>query len=313
MIFINHRLLYIYTQLLQRKVINKKEIGDYFGVNERTIQRDFSALKDFLTRHSPDSHLHYKRSLNGYILESDTLLNKEYLLILTKILLESRSLTKSELSNLISQLSLNLDSADKKELYRLYGNELNHYIGPKHDKPLAHLIWKLTEKITDNQAIKMLYTRSDTTVNTYHVIPQSVLFSDFYFYLTAYNVQKKEVNTYRVDRILTIENAPLPSSTSTLKLEDSDFRKHAHLMQVDKLVTVTIEFSGTLEALLDKFPNHKLLDRKHSAPPRIELTAYRKGLEMWLFSQQERVKILSPESFKQDYIATMKRLIEQYK
>ncbi|MDF0479573.1 WYL domain-containing protein [Vagococcus sp. PNs007] len=303
----------MYTQLLQRKVIHKQKMSELFGVNTRTIQRDLATLKDFLTLHSPDSMLLYKRSLNGYILESNTVLNKEYLLVLTKILLESRSLTKSELLTIINQLSTNLDSSDKKELYRLYGNELNHYIGPKHEKPLAHFIWNLTEKITDNQEIKLLYKRSDKQVNTYYLIPQSIIFSDFYFYLTAYNINKKQVNTYRVDRILAIENYKNQATNTTIKVEDSEFRKHAHLMQVDKLVTVTVEFSGTLEALLDKFPHHSLLENSPGELPQIEITAYQKGLEMWLFSQRDLVKILGPESFKTDYLAILNCMLSYYK
>ncbi|MDK8176726.1 HTH domain-containing protein [Staphylococcus simulans] len=43
-----HRILSIYTRLLQQKVVNKYELSNEWGVSSRTIQRDIDNIRNFL-------------------------------------------------------------------------------------------------------------------------------------------------------------------------------------------------------------------------------------------------------------------------
>lgn len=69
----SRRVLEIYVKLLNGKTVNKKELSLKYKVNERTIQRDFDAIRDFLDKESVETgvinYLVYDRDSNGYRLE----------------------------------------------------------------------------------------------------------------------------------------------------------------------------------------------------------------------------------------------------
>lgn len=79
------RILKIYSDLLEGKVLKKKEYAEYFGVHERSIQRDIKSLKDFFSemkvKYGYINDIEYKRALGGYILKYQgrrTLSKKKY-------------------------------------------------------------------------------------------------------------------------------------------------------------------------------------------------------------------------------------------
>ena len=42
------RILQIYSKLLEGRIVNKAEEATHYNVNERSIQRDFDSLRNFL-------------------------------------------------------------------------------------------------------------------------------------------------------------------------------------------------------------------------------------------------------------------------
>ena len=94
----SRRVLEIYTALLEGKIVNKREIAQKYGVNERSIQRDFEEIRAFLDDKNSEmgcfNELIYDRKLNGYRMEYITgpkLSNSEVLAI-SKILTYKRAL-----------------------------------------------------------------------------------------------------------------------------------------------------------------------------------------------------------------------------
>lgn len=64
------RLLSIYEQLTQGKVIYKAEMARRFQVNEKTIQRDIDDIRAFMAEvHEHGRELIYDRRLRGYVLK----------------------------------------------------------------------------------------------------------------------------------------------------------------------------------------------------------------------------------------------------
>ena len=68
------RVLSIYDKLVRGKTVNKISEATWFGVNEKTIQRDIDAIRNFLSQSIVDGHgvvgeVVYDRSKKGYRLE----------------------------------------------------------------------------------------------------------------------------------------------------------------------------------------------------------------------------------------------------
>ena len=62
-------------------------------------------------------------------------------------------------------------------------------------------------------------------------------------------------------------------------------------MYTGELEKVTFEYSGVLEAMLDKVPTAKVIKQSGNTYT-MQAEAYGKGLEMWLNSQGDKVKII---------------------
>jgi len=61
------RLLTVFDQLTQGKVVFKKEIARQFQVNEKTIQRDLDDIRAYLSEvHEHNRELVYDRRVRGY-------------------------------------------------------------------------------------------------------------------------------------------------------------------------------------------------------------------------------------------------------
>ena len=69
----SRRVLEIYASLMEGKTVYKKELAEKYGVNERTVQRDFDDIRGFLDKQALESgvlnYLIYDKTLNGYRLE----------------------------------------------------------------------------------------------------------------------------------------------------------------------------------------------------------------------------------------------------
>lgn len=81
-----------------------------------------------------------------------------------------------------------------------------------------------------------------------------------------------------------------------------------------KLRTIRFEFSGpSVQAVLDKLPTAKIIDRTSSGAYLIEAEVYGDGIKMWLFSQRAWVKVVSPDELvneMQQEITALKAMYE---
>ena len=82
-----------------------------------------------------------------------------------------------------------------------------------------------------------------------------------------------------------------------------------------KLRTVRFEFSGpSLQAVLDKLPTAKVIERNGGGKYTVEAEVYGDGIKMWLLSQGRWVKVISPHEFAEEMkneIAAMSARYEQ--
>ena len=64
------RILKIYSDLLEGKVVKKKEYAEYFGVHERSIQRDIDDIRSFMDMENSKTgvlnSVIYDRTNKGY-------------------------------------------------------------------------------------------------------------------------------------------------------------------------------------------------------------------------------------------------------
>lgn len=293
------RLLNIYERLNKGEGISKESLSADFGVSQKTIQRDIDDLRAYMAEThftEEEASVKYSRADNRYYLvrlEREWFTNEEAL-ALCKILLESRAFNKEENSKLIEKLILQISPQERKFAESIIRHEFFNYIPLRHGKDLLDSIWYLSKCVAENTVILFDYTRQDGKVKRKTVLPVSVMFSEFYFYLIAFNESDLAGNpvVFRIDRMTdTKETGRKGNIPYRDRFNDGEFRKRIQFMYSGELKTVIFEYTGVLEAILDRLPTAKILKNENGVYT-ISAETYGDGIYMWLRAQGDKAKII---------------------
>ena len=329
----NSRTLSIYIRLCAGKLINKAEEANRFGVDERSIQRDIDDIRAFLedqkTERSTESReIIYDRVHKGFTMtgaDGSAMTNSEILAV-SKILLESRAFSKTEMDALLGKLIEGcVPLRNMKLVSDLIANEKYHYVeltNPSYDRDS---LWNLGVAVRNHNLLEISYHRAEAVDECVKrmIEPVGIVFSEYYFYLNAFLVEKdasgKYVHKYsypavfRVDRIISIrETGQKFKVPYNGRFEEGEFRKRVQFMYSGELMRVKFRFyGGSAEAALDRLPTAKIVSRQQDQYE-IEAEVFGKGIMMWLLSQGEKVEVLSPEWLREEMKGTLEKMVERY-
>ena len=293
-------------------VVNKTEEAVNFGVNERTIQRDIDDIRNHLeqdiTTQGVMNEIIYDRIKKGYRLNKiyNIKLTNEEILAISKILLDSRALKKDEMMSMLQRLiDCCVPQNNRKLVNSLISNESFHYIELQHKQSFLANMWEIGQAIQSHQYIEIEYQGvRGSTVKKRKLKPLAIMFSEYYFYLTAFIEDEKVRKNfsvlddafptiYRIDRIQSLrtldEKYHIPYAN---RFEEGEFRKRIQFMYGGKLKKVTFEYSGySVEAVLDRLPTSKIV-KEDNGKYIIQAEVFGDGIDMWLRSQGDNVNIL---------------------
>ena len=329
----NTRTLDMYIRLREGKIINKTEEANRFGVDERSIQRDIDDIRAFFDNRSAfDSSdgisIVYDRSKKGYVMEGkeSAMMTNSEVLAVSKILLESRAFTKKEISSILNKLVEGcVPLKNMKLVSDLIANEKFHYVELHHKSRIQDKLWELGEDIKEHKMIQLEYQRTDTSKKnvTRIVEPVAIMFSEYYFYLNAYIVDKDEERNYvhrfdypaifRIDRIISYKEIGKTFKVAyNNRFEEGEFRKKIQFMYPGELMRVRLRFSGeNPEAVLDRLPTARIISEAEKEWI-IEAEVYGKGIVMWLLSQGTRIEVLKPDSLRAEMKQTLMEMLDRY-
>lgn len=307
-----NRVLGIYTKLNNGCLINKAEFAKTYGVNERTIQRDIDDIRKFLEVNLDETgvlnSVIYDRANKGYHLERTykLKLSKGEVLALCKILLASRAFTKKEITSMIDKIiTCCVPMNNQKVIADLISNEAFHYVEPRHRTSFINLIWDIGEAIRSCHYIEIDYLRmKDKSIVKRKVKPVAILFSEYYFYLTAF-IDDDEIRKnfdvindsfptiYRIDRITRLnlldEGFHIPYRS---RFEEGEFRKRIQFMYGGKLQKVKFKYFGNdIDSILDRLPTAMILSEEEGVYI-IGAEVFGKGIDMWLKSQGTNIELI---------------------
>ena len=305
-----NRVLGIYTKLLNGAVINKAEEAQCYGVNERSIQRDIDDIRDFLDTQSVEkgevNSVIYDRMKKGYCLETiyKVKLTNSEILALCKILLDSRAFTKEEMTSMLQRMiDCCVPKSNRKLVKDLISNEEFHYVEPRHKTEFLDTMWDIGQAIRSSKYIEIEYTRMvDKKTVKRKIKPVAIMFSEYYFYVTAFIDDEKVrenfdvINDsfptiYRIDRIQSLEvleeRFHIPYAS---RFEEGEFRKRVQFMYGGKLQKVRFKYSGPdIDAVLDRLPT-AVIESEENGIYTVKAEVFGKGIDMWLRSQVENVE-----------------------
>lgn len=312
------RILIIFCRLLRRERLHIKELATEYGVNERSIARDFRTIRTMLSDLHEDDALLFDRSDKCYYLSygGQGAFSSRDIMALLKVLIGSRAFRQDELTRLVSAIRSLLPYKDRKELHHAIEDELMHYIEPMHHQPIIKMQWELNHCIVEHQRICLLYTKLDGSKVERDVVPVSIVFAEFYFYLVAF--LEKETYKYpaffRVDRIASFRVLGKADGNNLHKdFRYSDMGAAVQFMYAGELLNITLRCKKlALEAVLDRVPKHKILHEDDNGSVLVEATVFGEGFLRWAIMQGEAVEILAPKELRAKIVERFQRMIQIY-
>ena len=298
-----------------------QKLADEYAVSTKSISRNIADLKAFLADNRElvgNTELEYSHRDKCYRLFMEEFLSNKELFALVEVMIGARAFSRDELLSLVDKLKRFTTGDDKPKLSELIRKELYHYPEVKHDcESVQGTLWQIVNCITEKKEISIEYYRMDRKWVTHRLRPASVMFTDYYFYLIAFVTEGKIDKPYyfRLDRIkdiiehrkkFTMENIP--------NFDEGLLRKRSLFMWPGELRTIRFEFSGpSVQAVLDKIPTAKIIDRIDRNKCLIEAETYGNGIKMWLLSQGAWVKVVSPTEFVEEIKHEIATMNEYYK
>ena len=306
------RILSIYAQLKDGKLVFKSKESAKYGVTPRTIQRDIVDIQCFLQNQGNETgevqEIVFDRKSGGYRMETkyETNLDQKELLAVCKVLLESRSLVKEEMFPIINKLIRSCsDENEKNALKNFINNEMYHYTELQHHEKLLDRIWLLEKAVKEQHYIEIQYKKLKGGESVSRKVkPVGVMFSEFYYYLTAYiegidsqsafqNLDDTYPTIYRIDRLRNIkvlkDRFAVPY---TNRFEEGEFRKRVQFMYGGKLRKLKLKCKlQSLEAVLDRFPTAKVIKKEVDGYV-VQAEVFGDGVDMWLRGQMNFIEVL---------------------
>lgn len=297
------RILDIYARLMAGQILNKASLAEEYGVTMRSIQRDIESLRFFLMEKGLPQEIIYDRTVKGYWMVNSVpagLSNSEILAV-CKILLESRSLRRDEMHPILDKLvECAVPQEQRRAVKELIANEKLHYMEPHHGKSILNGLWDMGQAVKEHRVMEIQYERmKEPKLVMRRVQPVGIMFSEYYFYLTAFLEDKSHFENpddlfptiYRIDRIQSFkvlnERFRVPYSE---RFEEGEFRKRVQFMYGGKLQRIRFRYTGpSLEAVLDRLPTSEVIS-EDSEGWTVEAEVFGKGIDMWLRSQGNHIE-----------------------
>ena len=314
------RVMELFFRALKGESLSAQQLSLEYNVSTRSITRDLNSLKMFLADHRDilgNAELVYSGSDHCYVLHMDSFLTNKELLAVTKVLIGSRAFGNQELLELIGKLKKNTSAGDRNKLEQLIHKELYHYSEIGCDcQSVIDNVWKITDCIERKNIISILYHKMDRTQVKRKIMPVSIMFSEYYFYLIAYKCEAETENIpfyFRIDRIVDITiHRETYTLTEKQNVDEGMLRRKSQFMWPGPERRIRFEFNGpSLQAILDRIPTARVIDRSDGRSI-IEADVYGDGIKMFLLSQGSWVKVISPVEFVEEMKAEITKMKELY-
>ncbi|MBE7065904.1 MAG: WYL domain-containing protein [Ruminococcaceae bacterium] len=315
-----YRALEIFFRALRGEDISVQNLANEYGVSTKSVSRSIADLKAFLADNRDlvgNTELEYSHKNKCYKLHMDEFLSIKELFALVEVMIGARAFSRDELLTLVDKLKRFTTGEDKQRLAELIRKEIYHYPEVKHDcDSVQDRLWQIVGCITEKCEITIEYYRMDRKWVAHRIRPASVMFTDYYFYLIGFVCEGKVDKPYyfRLDRIKALTKHRKRFNTDDIPdFDEGLLRKRSLFMWPGKLRTIRFEFSGpSVQAVLDKLPTAKIIERLGNNKYLIEAETYGDGIKMWLLSQGEWVKVIYPEELVTNIRQELKTMLDLY-
>ena len=315
------RILAIYNNLLEGNKLNVKKAAEFYDTSTKTIKRDIEDIRNFLSEKALQDgsfrEVIYDRAADNYYITGNNKLTAKELFAVSKVLLESRAFCKAEFMSVMDKI-IERCAFDKEvaHIRDMISNEKYHYQEPKHKKKLIETIWEISNAIKDHKKLQITYERLTEPKHKERIVePVGIMFSDYYFYLTAFIPEKhtKNPTIYRIDRLsdykILDEKFSVPYSN---RFEEGEFRKRVQFMYGGDLLRVEFKYIGeSTESVLDRLPTAEIIKEEPDGVI-IRAEVFGRGIKPWILGQADKIEVLEPKALREEIKELIQNMVKKY-
>ncbi|MEB7465725.1 helix-turn-helix transcriptional regulator [Mammaliicoccus sciuri] len=282
----SHRLLTIYTRLLQNKFVNKYELTKELNTSSRTIQRDIDQIRNYLYEtndwygHKKNVIYNYKNE--SYSLENTQTTNNNAFFYILAILLTINNEINDELYQYLKHMISTFHSDNKTQLINL--------IEKRHIEQDELLFYNLSE------IGKALFMKKRIHLKELDIIvsPIDLKYEIGNFYLLyQYQEQRYKIN---------INQEVFETKSKSMEPINQLEQLESITVEIDKSVWTFIRKNYPID-LIEKYAKDKLIVKmKISYDDALNLS----------FIYRSKIRIISPDNLKNSIITELLMLNETY-
>ena len=300
------RILGIIIHLLNYDNVSASYLAERFHVSVRTIQRDIVNISEIgIPIYANSGKLGGYSILPTYKIKNSNIKADEHQIIIKALESLSTSYTNDTLKNLIEKYNLLIDKEGGKKIFWDFGVT-------KENQQVQEINELLESAISTNHFVSFEYRNSNSEKSSQYVQPLAIHYKWYAWYLFAYSAEKEGYRTFKVARI---HNIAISEQIS--QKNHGDIKKlmyEAEMGYYKTCIRIELRFASEECGLMrEYFPDYQieqLSDKEFRMY--IEVPAKERLWKALLLSFGNKVRVISPESYKKELIETANAFISNY-
>ncbi|GKU77527.1 YafY family protein [Paenibacillus sp. L3-i20] len=200
------RLLSIVILLLNRRIVQAKDLAEQFEVSVRTIYRDIEAINQsgipIVTYQGTNGGIGLAE---GYRLDRNLLTNAELTAIVTALRSMSTSYDQHLNALLMEKLTSIIPASQTESFVQQTNQVLIDFTTWGEQGPLEKKQYILKKAINDNLIVQFLYSDAQGKLSLRQVEPHTLLWKVKHWYLQAFCLDRNDFRTFKLLRMKNLE------------------------------------------------------------------------------------------------------------
>lgn len=300
------RILEIIIYLVNHDNVTAKHLAQRFNVSPRTIQRDMITISSIgIPVYSNGGKYGGYSILPTYKMKNTEIKSDEQQMIIKALESLATSYSNDTLNSLIEKYNAIIEKEGGQKVFW-------DFSVTKENKKVQDMNAILEAAISNKNLISFEYHNANGDASNPYVDPLAIHYKWYAWYLFAYNMEHKDYRTYKVARMKNIkvseEKSLIDHGDIEKKMKESEESYYETCIHIE--VQFMKEDSSLIQEYFPDCPIEKI--NQNSYRLFIDVPAKERLWKALLLSFGNKVKVIGPESYKNELIETAQKFLSNY-
>lgn len=300
------RILEIIIYLMNHENVSARTLAERFHVSVRTIQRDMVSISVIgIPVYSTGGKSGGYSILPAYKMKNTDIRSDEQQMIIKALESLATSYKNDTLDGLIEKYNAIIEKEGGQKVFWDFGVS-------KENQQVQGYNALLERAIEGKRFVSFAYRNANGEKSDQYVEPLAIHYKWYAWYLFAYSEKKKEYRTFKVARIQKLQ---VTDQVSEVIHEDvKKLMKESEMAYYQTCIPIEVHFDeGEMGLMQEYFPDCEMEQiSQHEYRIFIHVPAKERLWKALLLSFGNRVKVIGPESYREELIQTARNFLSNY-